>query len=196
MEVLRVPGPAWARRATDAAILLGVASFVAAFWFDHVVVALFALVLLGLTVPRVAGLHGGVQAAAGLTFLVSAWAATLDWYEQVASLDLLAHALGNGLLAVVLVTGLVRLRMVPMPGPGLAAGAGVVVVTVAVGFAVGVLWEVGEWWGHTHLDDAIQVGYDDTIGDLAAGGFGSLLAGLVLAGPGRGSLTTDRVHRG
>lgn len=196
MQLLRVPGPAWARRAADGAGLLGLASFVAAFWFDAVVVALFALVLLGLTVQRVAGLHGGVQAAAGLTFVVSAWAATLDWYEQVAWLDLLAHAVATGLLAVVLVTAMVRLRMLCVPAPGPVAGAGLVVVTVAVGLAVGVLWEMGEWWGHTYLDDAIQVGYDDTIGDLVAGGLGSLLAGLALAGPGRGSLTVERVHDG
>ena len=45
---LLVPGPRWSRLTTDAAALVGMASFVVAFWWDGVVVALFALVLLGL----------------------------------------------------------------------------------------------------------------------------------------------------
>ena len=52
--------------------------------------------------------------------------------------------------------------------------------TVAIGLAAGVLWEIGEWWGHHVVDDAIFVTYDDTIGDLAAGGAGALVAGIAL----------------
>jgi hypothetical protein len=58
--------------------------------------------------------------------------------------------------------------------------AGLIVSTVAVGLAAGVLWEIGEWWGHNIVDDAIYVGYDDTIGDLVSGGAGALVAGLGL----------------
>ena len=38
-----------------------------------------------------------------------------------------------------------------------------------LGAAAAVLWEVGEWAGHTFLDPRISVGYEDTIGDLVAG---------------------------
>jgi hypothetical protein len=41
-----------------------------------------------------------------------------------------------------------------------------------------VLWELVELVGHTYIDSTIFVGYTDTIGDLAAGGLGSLLAGF------------------
>jgi hypothetical protein len=37
------------------------------------------------------------------------------------------------------------------------------------------------WFGHTYVDEAINVCYDDTVGDLASGGLGSLLVGLALS---------------
>lgn len=180
---LRVPGPRWARVATDAVALAGTASFVVAFWFDGVVVALFALVLLGITVPRVLGLPGALQAVAGVVLLLAAWAAVLDWYVVVPSLDVVAHALANGLLAVVALALASRAGLLPtrLPLPG------AVLVTTALGALLAVVWEAGEWAGHTWLDDAIGVGYDDTVGDLVWGTVGSALGGLgaALAGPGR-----------
>lgn len=174
---LRVPGPGWARFATDVVALAGVASFATAFWWDGVVVALFALVLLGLTVARLTQLPGALQAATGATLILSAWAATLDWFVTVPGLDIVAHVAANGLLAVVLMVVLWRTRLVP---PGLPA-VGVVVVTAALGALLAVLWETGEWFGHTVITDAIGVGYDDTIGDLAAGTLGSVAGGALLA---------------
>lgn len=171
-----MPGPRWARTATDVVAVVGLLSFVAAFSWDGVVVAVFALVLLGLTVPRVAGLPGAVQAATGATLLLGAWAATLDWYAQVRYLDLAIHALANGLLAVVAVSALVRFGAL---GPVLPR-LGVVIVTAGVGALLAVTWEGGEWIGHTWLNDTIAVGYDDTMGDLVAGTLGSALAGATL----------------
>ena len=177
-----MPGPRWARVATDVTAGVGVVSFVAAFWWDGVVVALFALVLLGLTVPRVAGLPGALQAATGATLILGAWAATLDWYAQLPSLDLVFHALANGLLALVAVMVMMRLRVLgPMP-----MRLGSIIVTAGVGALLGVIWEAGEWFGHAYLDDAIGVGYDDTVGDLVAGTSGSALAGAAL-GTSRGA---------
>jgi glycosyltransferase involved in cell wall biosynthesis len=40
---------------------------------------------------------------------------------------------------------------------------------------------MGEWFGHTYLDRRIQVGYTDTLSDLAADAVGALMAGLVVA---------------
>lgn len=169
-------GPRWARVATDVVAGVAVVSFIAAFWWDGVVVAVFALVLLGVAVPRVAGLPGVVQAATGATLILGAWAATLDWYSQVPFLDLVVHALANGLLALVAVMVMLRFRVLaPMP---LRLSA--VIVTAGVGALLGVIWEAGEWFGHTYLNDAIGVGYDDTVGDLVAGTLGSALAGAAL----------------
>jgi len=43
-----------------------------------------------------------------------------------------------------------------------------------------VLWELGEWAGNAWLDRRIQVGYPDTMGDLAAGLAGSVVAAAVV----------------
>lgn len=57
----------------------------------------------------------------------------------------------------------------------------IVVLTVSLGLTVASLWELYEWSARRLLDASIQVGYDDTIIDLALGGLGSLVAGLALA---------------
>ena len=60
-----------------------------------------------------------------------------------------------------------------------------VVLTTAFGLALGAMWEMVEWFGYAYLTDDIYVTYEDTVGDLAAGGLGSLLAGVLMArGPG------------
>lgn len=179
---LAVSGPAWARTATDSVAVAGAASFVAAFWFDVVVVALFALVLLGITVPRVARLPAALQAATGVTILFGAWAATLDWYVAIWWLDIVIHAVLNGLLAVVGVLVMRRTGLLPSGTPRV----GTVIVATGLGSLLAVLWELGEWAGYRYLTDAIGVGYDDTIGDLAWAVVGSMGAGLVLVlGEGR-----------
>ncbi len=177
---LVVPGPRWARLATDGVGLTGLVSFVAAFWWGGVVVAVFALVLLGLAVPRVVRLPAVLQLATGTSLLTGAWAATLDWYAVVPYLDLLVHALANGLLAVVGVLAMRRAGLLPTRLPE----AGTLLLTTAVGALLAVLWEAGEWAGHTLVDDAINVGYDDTVGDLVCGTLRSLLGGALL-GTGR-----------
>ena len=163
---------------------LGVASILAsAVWFGGVEIALFALVLLGQVLPRVLGTPPGVDLANGLTLLAAGWIAVLGLFEVVGPLDLVMHWASNGLLAVVAYALLVRLQVVPPLGATAPAHAraGVVVVTTAVGVTLGLLWEIGEWAGHTYLDDTINVGYTDTLSDLVAGGLGSLLGGIALA---------------
>lgn len=168
--------PRWARIGADLAALAGVLSFIAAFWWGPVEVALFALVLLGLTVPRVAQLPGVLQGVSGPTIVFAAWAATLDWYLTVPHLDLLVHACANSLLAAALVLLAVRLGALPPQLPR----SGAVIVMTGAGAFLGVLWEAGEWVGHVMMDPAIQVGYEDTLGDLAAGTLGSAAAGTFL----------------
>lgn len=168
--------------AADLVGVAGLASFVAAFWWDAVVVALFALVLLGLVVPRVVRMPGWLQTANGATLILGAWAATLDWYVAVPWLDIVVHAAANGLLAAVALVGMQRARLLP----GRLPAAGTVLVATALGALLAVVWEAGEWFGHTMLDDGIGVGYDDTVGDLVCGTVGSFVAGVALAATGRG----------
>jgi hypothetical protein len=156
--------------------------------------ALFALVLLGLVLPRLLRAAPGIDVVYGMVLLFAAWSAVLDWYVAFAWLDVVVHALTGGLTAAFAFRVLVRCGVVPDPARPVVrrAAVGAVVTTAAVGTTLGLLWELGEWFGHTYLDRRIQVGYLDTLSDLAADAAGALVAGLVVAARGRPS----RRHHG
>jgi len=149
--------------------------------------ALFLLVLGGTLVPRVLGLPAPLDVAYGASLVGAAWAAQLGWYEAVPWLDLVVHLVCTGLVAAVAHLALARWRMLPAPGAAATRreAGGAVVVTTGLGALGAVLWEVGEWAGHVYLDDGIDVGYTDTVTDLAAGVLGALVAGLLLVRAGR-----------
>jgi hypothetical protein len=134
----------------------------------------------GMVIPRLLGVRPSVDIAFGLTLLVAVWSSVLDIYITTPWWDLPVHLVTNGLCAAVLYILLQRARVLPdaaaLPRPLLTT----VVVTTALGCALGVIWEIFEWLGHTFLDPAIFVGYTDTIGDLVWGATGSMLAGLAM----------------
>lgn len=150
--------------------------------------ALFFLVLGGTMLARALALPTVLDLAFCATILVAAWAAMLDWYVAVGWLDLVVHAAATGLIAAVAHLTLVRVGAVPpVDASGLRRpGLGAAVLVAALGIALATLWEFGEWFGHTHVDDRIQVGYTDTIGDLAAGAVGAVVVALLVARPARG----------
>lgn len=145
--------------------------------------ALFMLVLGGTMIPRALGAPTVLDVAYCVTILFAAWAAQLDWYVSVEWLDVVVHAVVTGLVATMVHLALVKLAAVAPPDdPRLRrARLGSAITTAALGVALATLWEFGEWFGHTQIDERIQVGYGDTIGDLAAGTLGAVLAGLLLA---------------
>jgi hypothetical protein len=139
-----------------------------------------ALVAGGMMVPRLLGIRPSVDIAFGVVLLIAVWSSVLDIYITTPWWDLPVHLVTNGLCAALLYILLVRARVVAdaatLPRPLLST----VVVTTAVGLALGVFWEIFEWFGHTFLDPDIFVGYTDTIGDLVWGGAGALLAGCFM----------------
>jgi hypothetical protein len=167
----------------DAARLAAVLSLVAGALVHGVVgAALFFLVLGGTILPRAFGVPAALDWSYCLVIIAAGWAAQLDWYQTVPGLDLVVHATATGLVALVghhVLSELGLFARVDDPRllrPRLGAG----VVTVSLGMTLAVLWELGEWFGHTVVDDRIQIGYQDTVGDLAAGGLGVAVAALVL----------------
>jgi hypothetical protein len=145
--------------------------------------ALFALVLGGLMLPRMVPTRPVVDLTYGATLLFAAWSAVEDLYVRYDELDKVVHTVACGLVAAVVHRLLVTASVLP-PATDRSlrrAGTGVVATVWALGLALGTLWEAGEWFGHTHLDQRIQVGYSDTIGDLMADCLGALVAGLVVA---------------
>lgn len=144
--------------------------------------ALFSLVLLGLVLPRIVASRPLPDLGYGVVLLFAAWSAVLDLYIRYDWLDVVVHTVAGGLTAALAIRLLVRCGVLPIGG---ASGlrhprVGLLVTTAALGTALGVLWEVGEWYGHTFLDHRIQVGYGDTMGDLASDAVGSIAAGLLL----------------
>lgn len=165
----------------DAARVLGAMSIVAGgVGWGFVEVAVFALALLGMLIPRFLGVRPSFDIAISTTLLVAAWCGVFELYTAVDGLDLAVHFAANGLIAALAFTVAVRCAVVPAAGAGRAALLRSAVLTTTFGMAAGVLWEIGEWAGHTFIDSAIFVDYEDTIGDLAVGGLGSLVAGLLI----------------
>jgi hypothetical protein len=176
--------------AADAVRVLGLLSFVGASVFvGGTAFPLFALIVLGQLLPRFLGLLPALDISIGVVLLVAGWSNPFELYRMIEHWDLVMHFTANGLIAVVAYLLLVRLTTgagAPLELPTAAS----IVVTTSLGMAASVVWEIGEWFGHTFIDGAIVVEYADTIGDLAAGGLGSLLAGLIVAS---GAVYTRRV---
>lgn len=165
----------------DAIRVLGALSIVAGgVGWGFVEIAVFALTLLGMLIPRFLGVRPGFDIAIGITLLVAAWCGVFELYTTVDGLDIVVHFVANAMIAALAFAVAVRCAVVPAVGAGRADLVRSAVLTTTFGLAAGVLWEIGEWAGHTFIDSAIFVDYTDTIGDLSVGGLGSLVAGLMI----------------
>jgi hypothetical protein len=175
-----------AETAADVVRALGLLSFVvASLVVGGTAFPLFALILLGQFLPRYLALPSSLDITIGVVLLAAGWSNPLDLYRMIPSWDLVMHFAANGLVAVVGYVLFVRLalsgaRSSDALRSGLPIVAGIL-LTTTFGMAAGVVWEIGEWFGHTFIDTSIVVEYTDTIGDLAAGALGSLVAGGLLA---------------
>ncbi len=163
-----------------AGILSVVAATIIGGWVGF---ALFFLVLGALFIPRALGTSLWLDATYCATLLVAGWAAQLDWYLAVPGLDLVVHGAATGLIGAVTWQVLVRVGALPhhddvrLQRPRL----GTFVVTSGAAVSLAVVWEFLEWMGHTWIDDRIQVGYEDTLGDLAAGAVGAAVAAMLVS---------------
>ena len=130
--------------------------------------------------PRALGVRPAFDISYGVIALVSVWSSVTDLYVAVKWWDLPMHFLMTGLAAAVGYILLERFGVVAesstLPRPLLST----TVVTTMLGLSLAAFWEMFEWFGKTFLDETIYVGYRDTIGDIVAGGLGSVLAGLLL----------------
>ena len=157
-------------------VLALVSVVVGTWWSGPVATALFLLVLGGAMVPRVISASTALDVAYCSTILFAAWAAQLDWYVAVSWLDVVVHAVATGLIAVLGVEALQFWGVVGRDRPR----SELALLVVGLGAVLAVLWELGEWAGNAWLDRRIQVGYPDTMGDLAAGLAGSVVAAAVV----------------
>ena len=162
----------------DVVRALALVSVVVGTWRSGLVAtALFLLVLGGAMVPRLIGAPPGLDIAYSSTILFAAWAAQLDWYVAVGWLDVAVHAARDrpdrrGQPARAPGLGRRRTRT-PARGDRAARHR----ARCCAGRAVG-----GGGVGRATRGSTarIQVGYVDTMGDLAAGLAGSVVAAAVL----------------
>lgn len=151
---------------------------IAAIWWTGTDAGILALALPALLVPRFIGVRPSFDIAYGVAVLVAAWSNVLDLYRSVVGWDLVVHTVSTGLIAAMAYLALVRWDIMPRPP---AARRAAVIVTTSLGLAASALWEILEWIGKTFITDEIFVTYTDTIGDMAVGGLGSLVAGVLVA---------------
>ncbi|AND15508.1 hypothetical protein C5C18_11010 [Rathayibacter tritici] len=148
--------------------------------WDLVDVAVLALAAIGLVLPRFLGIRPALDAAFGVALLVASWSSVLGLYEAWPQWDLVVHCVLNGLIAAVAYIVAARAGVVPAASGERGSLAPAIVLCACFGTTAGVLWEWGEWAGHRFIDSSIFVGYEDTLGDLAAGTLGSVLAGALM----------------
>lgn len=165
--------------AADAVRLLGPLGVVAAgLWFTWTDVGILALTLPALLIPRFAGVRPWFDIVLNVTVLSAAWSNVIDLYRTVPWWDVVFHFVCTGVLALMVYVLLVTFGLVAPPSSRRSPSAGAVVLSTIIGLALSAVWEMIEWLGLTFITDDIFVTYVDTIGDMAVGGFGALLAGF------------------
>ena len=166
----------------DALRLIGALSVIAAaIWFTATDAGIVGLTLPALVAPRFLGLRPIFDIVTTATVLVAAWSNVFDLYTRVAWWDIAVHLVCTGVLAVLLYVLCAYAGVVAAPRTQAFTGRAAIVLVTAFGLALSAVWEMIEWLGKTLVTDDIFVTYDDTIGDMAVGGLGALLAGCLLA---------------
>lgn len=179
------PARSGAQKTADALRVLGVLSVIAALAFHGLTdAAIIAFSLPGLMLPRFLGMRALGDMTVSVALLVAAWSNVFELYTRIWWWDIAVHFVLAGAMSVVAYLALSLLGVVPAPpgdgGGSRTAKVGAVVLTMILGLALGALWEMVEWFGYVFLTDEIHVTYEDTVGDMAAGGLGALCAGWLM----------------
>lgn len=166
----------------DALRVIGILSVVvAAIWSTPTDAGILAIALPVLMVPRILGMRAGIDITVGITVLVAAASNVFDLYRTIVGWDLVVHFVCTGVIAATGYLVLARCGVVPAQGATGFRRRTAIVVSTILGLAVSAVWEMIEWAGRTFVTAEIFVTYQDTIGDMAVGGLGALLAGVLVA---------------
>lgn len=171
------------RRVGDAVRVAAVISIgIAVLWYGIPEILGFTVVALGLIGLRIAHLAGPFDAAFSSTILLATWSGVAGLYEAITWWDIMVHFVTAGSSAAVLYLLLASTEVTPGSPVGKALPSrSIVVLTFAFGITVAVLWEFAEWAGNAFISKGIHVGYVDTLIDVAVGGVGAIIAGLLLS---------------
>jgi hypothetical protein len=168
-------------RFADLVRLLGLLSLVitAAAWGITEMTAI-SMAVCALAIPRLFGARPALDASFGIAVLTAAWSIVLGLYGKWTNWDLVVHAATNGLIAALAVMVLLSVGLLASSQGLRFPRSSFALVTTVVGVTLGVIWEYIEWAGNKFMDSTIFVNYTDTLGDIAAGGLGSLAAGCAM----------------
>jgi hypothetical protein len=108
-----------------------------------------------------------VDALFVLPFLIDTIGNALDLYDTIDWWDDANHFVNWALLSASVGLALLRTRLEPLVIFGLVAGFGAVTA---------ILWELGEYFAFIRNSPELATAYTDTLGDLALGLAGSVLA--------------------
>jgi hypothetical protein len=169
-----------------------------ALFFDAVGASVMMLVCLAVTITWRARLPAAFEIATDLTLLLAAWSSVFLLYERLEHWDLVIHFAATAVLAELAFRALERWSRLASPGP-----LSHVVLVSSLGAALALVWEYLEFAGYYLVDPQVNVGYLDTMGDLAAGHAGAVVAGILgtwarqrAAAPGGARAHRDRAgHR-
>jgi uncharacterized membrane protein YjdF len=173
----------WLRDPIDAlryTLVLGAAGFLAAGETGGAILlgaaAALAWAVRFVQLPRVYDLAFMVAVA------LQAWGEALGAYDAIPWFDNIAHFTLPFFLAPTLYIVLARLDVVPDPKDEtqLRHYAGILIVAFALGGAMGALWEMWEWLSDHAFGSELQLGNDDTVGDLTADTLGALCGAALL----------------
>ncbi|MBO0594829.1 DUF2238 domain-containing protein [Nesterenkonia sp. E16_7] len=160
---------------------LGVLGVVlAAVFFEPTDAGILAFALPGLFAPRFLGFPAAADLAVSVILLIAAWSNVFDLYTRIPNWDLLVHFFCTAVLAAGLYVVLLRSQVVADPRASPLAATVGVLLTATLGLALSAVWEMVEWLGFIFITPDISVTYTDTIGDMAAGGIGSVAVGVVV----------------
>lgn len=163
----------WSADAVRAAAIVGVV--VSLFTLPFTDFAVLSMSLPAVMLSRMIGLRGGLDFLTCVTVIVAAGSNVIDLYRAWTGWDLIVHAVCTGVLAAVALVLLDDARVIEPTGRRRTP----IVVATSAGLALSAVWEMVEWFGYRFITDAIFVTYDDTIGDMIAGGAGALVAGVL-----------------
>ncbi|MFF0910415.1 hypothetical protein ACFWZW_06975 [Microbacterium enclense] len=137
--------------------------------------AVLSMALPAVMLSRMIGLRSGLDLVTCVTVFVAAGSNVLELYRAWTGWDLIVHLACTGVLAAVALILLQDSGVVPATGRRRTP----IALATLSGLALSAVWEMVEWFGYRFITDAIFVTYDDTIGDMMAGGLGALVVGVV-----------------
>jgi hypothetical protein len=117
-----------------------------------------------------------------IAMIFTGWGEALNLYDALPWYDNVVHFVVPMLSAQVAYIALARVEVLPDPrdDTGLHRWVGIWIVTFALGVAIGGLWEILEWSSDNGLGSRLQLGNDDTVGDLIADSAGAAVGATLL----------------